>query len=400
MAIKQQMKQPEMSEPNKPDVRLVKSGSRPGYRTRVLVVDPDPAAVALVSNILHVLDWEVLSVGTGAEALRKAREEGPDAILMEMELPDMAGPDLCRALRQRTETAATPIVVLSANPGIAERVASLRAGASDYLIKPPDAQDLVARLRAALDLRQDKAGFVIAVIGARGGAGASTLAANLAIALRQETRGSVVLVDGAGESGVQDVLLNLQASRTLAQALARLDDLEDKDLELLLASHSSGVQAMLLQEHGPGPLPAEEMRKALLALRRLRDWVVVDVPGQMDELTPAVLELADRALLVVTPEITALRGARLFLNRARRLGLPRERIMPILNRFPQPGGLERSAIEQSLGLPLQEIIPDDAKLVTYSTNRGVPIMLSHAHSKPARHIAALAKSLVQAARGQ
>jgi len=377
--------------------RTSESGGAGGYRTRILLADSDPAAVASVQHILRSQDWEIVLARTGAEALEKARLEGPDAILAEFDLPDMEGPDLCRMLRQRSETATTPIIVLSVSAGVAERVASLRAGATDFLAKPPDAQELVLRLRAVLDLRREKAGFVVAVFGSKGGVGASTLAVNLAVALRREARSGVVLVDASPQAGVADILLNLQATRGIGQALSRLDDLEDRDFEALLIPHASGLQAMLFQERGLDVVRPEEMRKILVALRRLRDWIVVDAPPLLDENRDTVLELADRVLLVLTPEITSLRAAKVFHEHAMRVGLSPERVMVVLNRFPQAGGLERRAIENALGLAVQVTVPDDVKLVTYSTNRGVPIVQSHVRSGVARQVGVLAKGVLRIA---
>nr|HPL29396.1 response regulator [Anaerolineae bacterium] len=233
---------------NKAGVRLIKGGNAPGYRTRVLIVDRDPSAVAVIRSILRAQGWEVIHSKTGVDALEKARLEGPDAILAELDLPDMNGADLCRTLRQRAETAATPIIMLSASAGVAERVASLRAGASDYLVKPPDAQELIARLKAALDLRKEKAGFVVAVLGSKGGVGTSMVAVNLAVALRHETRSGVAIVDATASCGAVDVMLNLQVSSSLGRKLPQLSDLEWSDFEAILTPHVSGVQAFLLQE--------------------------------------------------------------------------------------------------------------------------------------------------------
>ena len=380
------------------DNALPFKGGAPGHRTRVLVVDHDPAAVAAIREILRSQSWEVISVETGRAALERARLEGPDAILAELELADMGAPDLCRALRGRSETASTPIIVLGSGAGVAERVASLRAGAFDYLVKPPDPQELIARLRAALDLRGEKAGLIVAVAGSKGGVGASTVAANLAVALRRETRLAVALVDAVLEGGEIDVLLNARVQHGQGQALLRLDDLESRDFESLLAPHASGLQALLLEALGLDLLHPDELRKILVTLRRMRDYVVVDTPPRRDENAAAILELADRVLLVLTPEITALRGAKLFLERAERAGLSRERIMPVLNRFPAAGGLQRKAIEETLGAPVQATVPDDVRLVTYSINRGVPVVQSHGSSGVARQIQALAKALVQSAR--
>ena len=378
-------------------MRLVKDGRAPGYRTRILVVDRDPSAVAVVRSILKSQDWEVIQAKTGAEGLEKARIEGPDAIVTELDLADMKGTELCRALRQRSETAATPIIVLSASAGITDRVASLRAGATDYLVKPPDAQELVARLKAALDLRKEKSGFVVGVLGSKGGVGTSMVAVNLAVALRRETRAGVVLVDAALPGSAVDILLNVQAPQGGGHLLPRLDELEESDYEAILTRHATGIEVMLLQEQGFDAIRPEELRKVLVALRRLRDFVVIDAPLLSNENAATILELADRVLLILAPEITSLRGAKVFLERAAQMGLSRERIIPVLNRFPQRGGLPRRAIENAMGLAAQATIPDDIKLVSYSINRGVPLVESHRRSGVARQVRALAKDLAKVA---
>ncbi|MCL6432566.1 MAG: response regulator [Anaerolineae bacterium] len=378
---------------------LTRSMRTPGHRTRILVVDRDPSALAVVRSILRSQNWEVIPAKTAAEALNKARLEGPDAVISEYTLPDMSGVDLCQALRQRVETAAVPILILSASAGVTERVASLRAGASDYLVKPPEAQELIARLRAALDLRQERVAFVIVVLGSKGGVGASSLSVNVALALRQETRRGVVLVDASQSISAADIMLNLQSTSSIAHLLSRIDELEPGDFEAILTPHSTGLQ-VLVQEQGIEGIRPDQLRKVVLALRRLREFVVVDAGLALDRATELLLDLADRVLLVLTPEITSLRGARYFLERARQLGLSRERIVLILNRYPQRGGLQRRDIEAALGLAMQATIPDDGKLVTYTINRGIPALIGHRRSDVSRQVSGIARRLIEAAQEQ
>jgi pilus assembly protein CpaE len=362
----------------------------------VLLVDRDPSAAAIVRSILRAQEWEVIICKTAADALAKARVESPDAIILELNLADMDGVELCKALRERSETADTPILVLSSSAGVTERVACLRAGATDYLVKPPDAQDLIARLRAALDLRKEKAGFVIAVVGSKGGVGASVSAVNLAIALRAQTHRRVVLVDAAMPSGTIDVMLNLQPTARVGQLLPRLDQLERADFEAILNRHATGIEVFLLNDLGAEGTTPEEARRMLLALRRMRDVLVVDTRAARDDTTAAILDVADRVLLILTPEITSLRGARLFVEWSRQIGLSRERVIPVLNRTPLPGGLQRRDIASALGAPIQGTMPDEVKLVTYSINRGVPVVTSHQRSSLARQFTALARDVAKA----
>jgi pilus assembly protein CpaE len=385
---------------NNNNIRLVRSSQVTGYRTRILVVDRDPSAVAMLRSILRAQGWEVISGKTAADALAKARAEVPDAIVLELNLPDMSGIDLCQTLRQQTGTEDTPIIVLSSSAGVTERVACLRAGATDYLVKPADAQDLIARLKAALDMRQEKAGFCIAVVGSKGGVGTSMVATNLAVALRKETHRRVAVVDAAIPVGTVDIMLNLQPGASVGNLMPKLEELERADFEAILTKHVSGIEALLLQDLGADRVRTDDIHRILLAMRRMRDLLIVDTCVLIDEKVAAALELADRVLLVVTPEITSLRGARLFFERARLMGLMRERVLLVLNRSPLRGGLQQRDIENALGQSVLVAIPDDTKLVTYSINRGVPVVESHASSGIGRHITALAKSLVEAAQQQ
>ncbi|MCL6430534.1 MAG: response regulator [Anaerolineae bacterium] len=370
----------------------------PGFRTRILVVDQDPAAAAVVRSILRSQDWEVLHCRSAAEALEKVGLEAIDAVITEFRLRDMSGTDLCQALRRRTEMANTPILVLSASAGVAERMASLRAGATDYLVKPPDAQELVARLKAALDLRQERAGFLVALLGGKGGVGTSVIAINLAVALRHETRRGVAIVGASIPAGTADVMLNLQTNPGVGGLLARKRGLEPEDLEAALSHHATGVDALMLHTPGGNGVGPEELHVALLALRRMRELIVVDAGSSFDDSTAEILELADRMLLVLTPDITALRGARVLIERARQAGFPPERVSPLLNRYPQRSGLHRRQIESALGMPIRATLPDDVRLVTYSINRGVPLVESHRRSRIGRQMTALAREILASAR--
>ncbi|MCL6429645.1 MAG: response regulator [Anaerolineae bacterium] len=367
------------------------SGS--GRRALVLIVSGEPETAQLVRGILRSVGWETASTATGAEALQKVRLEEPDAIVAGFSLPDMPGTELCRALRERGGQG-IPVILLGSSAGVAERVASLRAGAADYLVTPPDAQELVGRLQAALALREERAGYVIVTVGAKGGVGASVVAVNLAVALRLLSRKSVCVLDAAVADGTVDVLLNLQRTGSIDQLLSRLEELERADFEAILTRHSSGIEALWPDDEGLDP---DELRRLILALRRLREVVVVDLSPAFGEHTASALEVADRVLVVLTPEIGAVRAARRFLQRARMLGVAPERLMLVLNRAKVRGGLQVRDIESTLGVRVDASIPDDVRLVTTSANRGVPFVQGHRRSRAARQIVALARRLAEAA---
>jgi len=115
---------------------------------RVLIVDDDPGQRLLATSICQLEGYVVHEAATGAEGLERALEEAPDAILLDWELPDTAGPDLCREMRSMGVTC--PILMLTARSAKADVVIGLEVGADDYIVKPVDNKELAARLAAQI----------------------------------------------------------------------------------------------------------------------------------------------------------------------------------------------------------------------------------------------------------
>ncbi len=120
---------------------------------RILVVDDDPAIRRLVDLRFQLDDFEVLSAGDPEEALRLARDEQPDAIVLDVMMPGMDGFEVCRRVRQEEEVRQPVIVMLTARAGTEFMVAGLAAGADDYVTKPPNLDELVERVRSRLRQR-------------------------------------------------------------------------------------------------------------------------------------------------------------------------------------------------------------------------------------------------------
>ncbi|WP_262851187.1 response regulator [Mumia quercus] len=115
--------------------------------TFVLVVDDDPAILRTLRINLRARDYEVETAGDGRSALQVVAEREPDAVLLDLGLPDLGGVAVIRRIRQ---SSAVPIVVLSARHESDDKVEALDAGADDYVTKPFGMEELLARLRAAV----------------------------------------------------------------------------------------------------------------------------------------------------------------------------------------------------------------------------------------------------------
>jgi putative two-component system response regulator len=121
---------------------------------RVLVVEDDASNRALLDALLRREGYEVVTAATGPEGLRAARDEAPEVVLLDIEMPGMNGLDVCRALRSDPDTVALPIILLTGRSETRDVVAGLDAGADDFLRKPYERAELLARIRSVLRLAE------------------------------------------------------------------------------------------------------------------------------------------------------------------------------------------------------------------------------------------------------
>jgi two-component system response regulator MprA len=115
---------------------------------RVLVIEDDDSVRAAVRRALLLSGYEVVQAPTGQEGLLRAQTDVPDAIVLDLGLPDIDGVQVCMRLRDSGNR--TPILMLTARAAVEDRVDGLEAGADDYLVKPYDVRELQARLKAIM----------------------------------------------------------------------------------------------------------------------------------------------------------------------------------------------------------------------------------------------------------
>ena len=122
-------------------------------RRRVLLVDDEAAIVRFLKPALEANDYEMVSAGTIAEAIKRVAADSPDIVLLDLGLPDGDGKDVIRRAREWSDV---PIIVLSAREREAEKIESLDLGADDYVNKPFNVGELMARMRTALRHRMQR----------------------------------------------------------------------------------------------------------------------------------------------------------------------------------------------------------------------------------------------------
>jgi two-component system phosphate regulon response regulator PhoB len=123
-------------------------------KPRILVVDDEPEAVELIEFNLKQSGYTVSTSADGAEALKKARAQTPDLIILDVMLPEMDGFEICKTLRLDAATSKVPIIMLTAKAAEIDRVLGLELGADDYLTKPFSTRELLLRIKKMLSRNQ------------------------------------------------------------------------------------------------------------------------------------------------------------------------------------------------------------------------------------------------------
>lgn len=379
--------------------------------TRVLIAETNVDRRERLCAALAVSGGEIEVAGLAHDSVsvvRLAHALRPDIVLLAEDLPPQDGFAAAELLTVSGLPLESILVSDSMTAGSLRR--AMRAGARDVVSPALAPAELCEAVRAvyADGLRRRSPGFaasaehpaggrVIAVSGAKGGIGKTTLAVNLAAALATETGKPTVLLDLYTQFGDAALLLNLFPRRTLAD-LVQADPAE-LDLRLLedhLEPHPCGLRVLA---GASAPLPLDALSPPLLdqtlsLLRREYPCIVLDVPPLLYETTRHALSQADTVLLLANLfDLTTLADTRLWLEAMSGPSLAPEAIQIVLNRVSPSNRLQIPDLMQTLGRSVECLVPNDGKLVPASVNAGVPFVLSHPNSRVACSVFGLARSL-------
>jgi pilus assembly protein CpaE len=375
---------------------------------RVLVVAAQPPIQAQLGTILRHDGHEIVVAATGQEGLRRWNAERPDLIALVADLPDMSGLDFISRLRHGEPVGVhTPIVLLGSGNDVDSKVASLRAGADDYLSKPVHPQEMSARVRGLLarfarapqQVRKQAFGRVHAYYGAKGGVGTTTLAINTAIALHSELKRSVALVDGNLQFGDHRVFLDMGTDMRSIVDIVTATAIDAEVVRRVMIRHDSGIDLLLAP---PAPESAElvsreqhHLLRIVELLRSMYDYVVIDMDNQLDDHALDVIGAADRLIVVMTADLSCLKNVRLLLETMGQLGVPDERLLLVLNRANAFTGISVKSVENVLRHPIAQQIGNDYRSAISSLNSGTPFMVNRADSAIGRGVSEFARMVDQ-----
>jgi pilus assembly protein CpaE len=335
---------------------------------------------------------------------------------MDINMPGMDGVAAAEIISQRLPT--SPIVMMSVHGEAEQLKRSLVAGAREFLVKPFSGdefsttirnvheRELVRREQLAASLpaapsapsgpgEDNGEHEVLAVFSPKGGAGRTTIATNLALAIQRETGGRVALVDANLQFGDVGVLLNLNPkNRSMLDAV----EVGEPDADItnsVMVDHSTGIRVLLAPPtpEGADLVTPQYLRRMVDHLRTTHNYVVVDLPSALNDHSLAVMDAADQIVVLTALEITTIKNVRLFLEVADQLEYDRSKIRLVVNRSDSAQGIRIGDVEASIRRPIDGTIVSDGRLAVLAVNRGVPFVVSHPDGALSRDVFKLARTL-------
>jgi MinD-like ATPase involved in chromosome partitioning or flagellar assembly len=235
-------------------------------------------------------------------------------------------------------------------------------------------------------------GHVVSVFAPKGGVGKTTVAVNMAVALRQQTRSEVLLFDADVGVGNVTAVLDVPYRMGLADlADSPQEEWSDAAFEQVVATHPDSGVRVLTWGTDPGESERVSVDLLLAALRWARDhhsYVIIDNHPGYDDRTMAMLAVSNEIFLVVTPEVGALRNSAQFLELARELGLGNV-VRVIVNRANH--GIRAQDMSKTLGLPISATIVSNGPKAVIASNEGRPMVLKFPREKMSDDLHAVAR---------
>jgi CheY-like chemotaxis protein/MinD-like ATPase involved in chromosome partitioning or flagellar assembly len=371
---------------------------------KILVVDDEPNVLRLIGYALQIEGYEIVTAETGAEALKKVETEGPDLVILDIMLPDLSGIEVCQQLRNKARMIDLPIIMLSARTQVPDKIKGLEAGADEYVTKPVDSDEMVARVAALLDrtrqLRQAQPvqrGKVLSFIGAKGGVGTTTVALNVASVLARQGK-SVIAVELRSDYGA----FSLQLRNVPDENLATLPELDpersnERELSKRLFSYQFGFRILF------GPQKAEEFKqiepdqaKAVIeGLAGMADYTIIDLPCYASDANQAAIRCCDFVALVVEPELTCVMSGKVALELLRLWGVSGGLVgAVVVNRTMVARAMKLREIRSQLGCEIVGVVPPATEACIAAQERGVPLVIYQPDSTVAVNLTETANRLV------
>lgn len=370
------------------DVKTEEDKSAAGLCAATLCVDPDTAEVVrqavLQKNGCFAGQIEDYSRCESDPLLLQKLQRAEISICMIDFDRDRAAAIESANVLQRVLYGRCALIAISAKSDPALILEAMRSGCSEYLTKPVAVDHLAEaldRLRVRLSSRNPRRGKshgrILALLGARGGAGTTTLAVHLGCFLVRQYGKKTLILDEHRRLGHVSLYLGEDNANyhffELVRNIARLDETL---LQGFVLHHSSCLDIL------PSPdvfddsvnVSLDDIQRAIRFLGENYEFVVIDCPHGVHNLSLITIDCCDELFLIATPDVPAVRDLSRYIDRLLQSNIPRDKIRVIINRYSSDGALTLEQIEKVIHQPIAITIPNASSDLIRAMNTGNPVL--------------------------
>jgi pilus assembly protein CpaE len=256
----------------------------------------------------------------------------------------------------------------------------MRAGATEYLLKPVSEIDLDSALQKLGRLWTVKPGVesgisrTISIFSPKGGVGVTTLAINLATSIYDITKKPTILIDLDLDAGDVTTFLNLKPSYTISDVTVNITRLDKSFLKGVVTKHESGIYVLAEPQkvEEAVSVSAADLRKVINLLKTMFSYIIIDTAPSLDERTMTAIEMSDRVLLTFVLTLPGIKNIQRYLNYFDKTGA-KQKLKLVVNRYLKRGDIKIEDAEKVLNFPISWTIPNDYGNAISCLNKGVPV---------------------------
>ena len=370
---------------------------------KILIIDDDLDTLRLVGLMLQRQGYQISAATNGQQGLDKAFDEDPDLILLDVMMPEMDGYEVSRRLRQNPSTMETPILMFTAKTQLNDKVSGFDVGANDYLTKPTHPSELQARVKTLLSRASEKRGgaapeaienygYVVGVLGARGGLGTTTLTVNLATSLHARTRSEVIVAEMLPGQGALALDLGAVNATGLTDLLgaSNVNAITHEKVHEALIGHSSGLKLFLSSDRPRDMHLINQLANYEAIVKRLAGlarFLMLDMGVGLQPFAERILPLCNEVIIVIEGNPNTIIHAKALIADISALGVPRSCIHVVLNnRVRADTQLPTSQVQAKLEHEVITTLTAAPELFAQATRTQMPAVLCQPESLTARQI--------------
>jgi MinD-like ATPase involved in chromosome partitioning or flagellar assembly/CheY-like chemotaxis protein len=351
---------------------------------KILIVDADVASRNFIARILSDQKFDVIQAGSGKEGLICAWRDRPDLAIIDPALADLKGEEIAIKLKQDARTAHMPLIALSGDSSVVRIKSCLDAGYSDYITKSgqavPALNETISRLLGIAAVSSKSGGMLMVFLSAKGGAGTSSLCANIAMNISQsQPEARVVVLDMVLPIGSIAPIVGYDGP----QNIATITDLSPAETTTRFFKEDlpeMNIWGFRLLAGSPDPESSNHIKVGriwdiVLALKEAYDYVLIDIGRALSKITLPLIQQADVVSLIISTDTSALSLTKTLWKYLHSKGVESSSIYSILNRAVGLEGLSKAEAEKFLGISITAAMPFLSSNFAFANSQHQPFTL-------------------------